>query len=672
MAVLHMQRFAICALKKDRKKILELLQQSGVVEVDKDLQEDEVFKKDDTQAQRTVFDRNAAQSEQALEILHVYEPEKKGLLAGLEGKPELEYSEYCDVIGNQDKIMATVKKLVLLDKKISENKAVILKRENQLEALEPWKNLDVPMDFQGTKKASAFVGTLPVVIEKEAIQATLVNNLEDGVDIDLEVVSIGKDQTYICVMCLRTDSAKVEEALRMMGFARPAQVGTLVPVKRQESLKEKIAILEAENEGLVEEIKSLASARSDIQRVSDYYRTRSTKYEVLGGLLQSKRTFTVTGYVPTRVAEGMKKGLEENFTLDIQLTEAEDEDVPVILDNNSFSQSFEGVVGYFGLPKKGELDPTTAMSFFYFALFGLMLSDAAYGAIITIVCFVVLKKFPRMGIDMKKSIKMFMYCGISTMFWGVMFGSYFGDVVDIVGKTFFGVDVTIPAVWFVPLDDPMRMLVYSMLFGLIHLFAGLGIKGYMLVKDKKYMDFFSQVVCWFVFLMGLIFLLLPSEIFASISQMIFVFPPALVVASKVAAIGGAIGLLLFSAWDKKNWGLRLALGAYELYNTTGWLSDVLSYSRLLALGLATGVIASVINQMGSMLGGGVLGAIVFILVFLGGHAFNIGINLLGAYVHTNRLQFVEFFGKFYEGGGRAFEPFTTNTKYVDIKEEMKL
>lgn len=119
----------------------------------------------------------------------------------------------------------------------------------------------------------------------------------------------------------------------------------------------------------------------------------------------------------------------------------------------------------------------------------------------------------------------------------------------------------------------------------------------------------------------------------------------------------------------KNFGLRLALGAYDLYNVTGWLSDVLSYSRLLALGLATGVIASVINQMGSMVGDGILGAIVFILVFIIGHAMNMAINILGAYVHTNRLQFVEFFGKFYEGGGKPFNPFKLNMKYVDIKEE---
>ena len=137
----------------------------------------------------------------------------------------------------------------------------------------------------------------------------------------------------------------------------------------------------------------------------------------------------------------------------------------------------------------------------------------------------------------------------------------------------------------------------------------------------------------------------------------------------VAKIAGAVGILLMSGRDKKNPALRLALGAYDLYNITGWLSDVLSYSRLLALGLATGVIASVINQMGSMLPNNIAGVILFLVIFVIGHTLNLAINLLGAYVHTNRLQFVEFFGKFYEGGGRAFHPFTPDTKYVDVKEE---
>ena len=183
------------------------------------------------------------------------------------------------------------------------------------------------------------------------------------------------------------------------------------------------------------------------------------------------------------------------------------------------------------------------------------------------------------------------------------------------------------------------------------------------------MDFFCDVVLWFMLLIGLILMLLPSDIFASIAQTTIVFPGWLNTLAQVMAAAGAIGIVLMSGRSNKNPALRIALGAYDLYNITGWLSDVLSYSRLLALGLATGVIASVINQMGSMLPNNVIGVIFFIIIFIFGHALNLAINLLGAYVHTNRLQFVEFFGKFYEGGGRPFHPFRENTKYAEIKEE---
>ena len=185
----------------------------------------------------------------------------------------------------------------------------------------------------------------------------------------------------------------------------------------------------------------------------------------------------------------------------------------------------------------------------------------------------------------------------------------------------------------------------------------------MQLKEGQLLDFFCDVVLWYVFLIGLILMLLPSEIFASIAQMEIVFPPFLNTLAKVLAIAGAVGLLLMSGRANKNPVLRLALGAYDIYNITGWLSDVLSYSRLLALGLATGVIASVVNQMGSMLGKSIAGVLLFAVVFVIGHAMNLAINLLGAYVHTNRLQFVEFFGKFLRpGGGKPFEPFENDYK----------
>ena len=152
---------------------------------------------------------------------------------------------------------------------------------------------------------------------------------------------------------------------------------------------------------------------------------------------------------------------------------AEDEEAPVLLKNNPLAESVEGVLSSYGLPAKHDIDPTAIMYWFYVIFFGLMLSDAAYGLIMTVACAAVLIAFPRMGRGMRKSMKMFLACGISTAVWGVLFGGFFGDLITVISTTFFGHPVSFPALWFVPLNDPMRMLIYSLLFGIIHLYFGL-------------------------------------------------------------------------------------------------------------------------------------------------------------------------------------------------------
>ena len=478
---------------------------------------------------------------------------------------------------------------------------------------------------------------------------------------------------YLAVLCLKEEAQQIEDALRSAGFARPSQSWEETPARQQEILQEEIGACRQKIAGIEEEIRTLAAGREDLQIMADYYRVRADKYEVLGQLPQSERTFVISGYIPQCAAGKTADALMEKYDCMADVEELqEDEEPPVILKNNPFSANMEGIVESYGLPVKGELDPTTIMSFFYVFFFGMMLSDAAYGLIVAVVCGVLVRKYPRMSPGMKKSLKLFFYCGLSTLVWGILFGGYFGNIVDIVSAKFFGRTITPPALWFVPLNEPMKLLLFSLLFGVIHLFTGLAIKGYLCIKDGKLMDFFCDVVLWFLLLVGLILMLLPSSLFASIAQMEILFPDWVNTLAAVLAAAGAVGIVLMSGRDKKNPALRLALGAYDLYNVTGWLSDVLSYSRLLALGLATGVIASVINQMASMLPNNVIGVILFIIIFIVGHAMNLAINLLGAYVHTNRLQFVEFFGKFYDGGGRPFHPFKENTKYAEVKEETLL
>ncbi|MEG0227888.1 MAG: V-type ATP synthase subunit I, partial [Lachnospiraceae bacterium] len=563
--------------------------------------------------------------------------------------------------------------LLALQKKIAETKSQIAKLEAQVETLSPWLTLDVPMNYTGTKKTEVLIGAISAEMSLEQIYVQIAEAMPDLENFDIQIVSSDQDQTCIVAISLKEEAGKLEEALRTFGFSKPSQVVQMVPREHKEKLEAEMKML---NESVIlteGKIREYATKREELRIISDYFRSRSRKYEVLGEVLQSQQTFIISGYVPAQKVPQIEEKLTSRYDLVVDIEGLkEDEESPILLQNGTFSGSVEGVIESYGLPIQSEIDPSKIVSFFYVFFFGLMLSDAAYGIIVFIACLVVLKKFPRMAEGMNKTLHMFMYCGLSTLVWGILFGGFFGDAVQVVSRVFFGHEIIVPALWFIPLNDPMKLLLYSMLFGTIHLFVGLGIKGYMCIRDKKYVDFVCDVVFWYALLIGLILILIPSDIFASIAGMKMAFPPALTMLSKVLAIGGAAGILLMSGRSSKNPGLRIALGAYDLYNITGWLSDVLSYSRLLALGLATGVIASVINQMGSMVGNNIFGVIVFIIVFIAGHLFNMAINLLGAYVHTNRLQFVEFFGKFYEGGGRAFHPFTTNTKYVDIKEETSL
>ena len=350
------------------------------------------------------------------------------------------------------------------------------------------------------------------------------------------------------------------------------------------------------------------------------------------------------------------------------------EEEPTLLENNRFSRNAEGVLESYGLPQHGHVDPTFIMSIFYVIFFGMMLSDAGYGIVMAVGTAVLLKKYPKMAEGTAKMLRLFFWCGLSTTFWGLMYGGFFGNAVDTIAQNFFGYtgDPIVKPLWFEPLKDPMRLLVYCMLFGLIHLFAGLGIKGYENLKNHDVTGFVSDVLAWYLFILGLVLMLIPSDIFASISGAKTVFPHPVNVLARVMALAGAALILMMGGRDHKNWGIRIALGAYDLYGVSGWLSDVLSYSRLLALGLATGVICNVINMMAVMGGRGVVGWIVFVIVFLLGHTMNLAINALGAYVHTNRLQFVEFFGKFYDAGGKPFRPFKTVNQYIEIKEEKTL
>ena len=369
----------------------------------------------------------------------------------------------------------------------------------------------------------------------------------------------------------------------------------------------------------------------------------------------------LTGYIPEKFTTALEKEITGKFTASVTFTDpSEDDDVPVMLENSGFSAPVEGITKMYAMPSKTDVDPTPIMSFFYYLFFGMMLSDAGYGLTMLIGTTIVLKKC-KLEESMYKTMKMFRNCGISTLIWGALFGSWFGDIVQVIGRDFFHKEIGSIALWFEPMDDPIKLLLYSFGLGILHLFLGVAVSFKMSWDDGRKLDAVLDTVPIYMIILGV------APLGASILTDV---PAILKTIGTPVLIAGVALLVLTSGRSSKSIFGKFFGGLYALYNTaTGWLSDILSYSRLLALGLATGSIAGVINLIGTMPENTVFKAILLVIVFIVGHSVNMAINLLGAYVHTDRLQFVELFSKFYTGGGREFEPLTVNTQYIKFKEE---
>ena len=670
MAVVPMKKVLICGLKTDRKAILELLQRRGEVEISDMVEEDQTFKRMDVSSSRAVFERNQALAEQALQVLDKYQPEEKGLLAGFEGRQPLSLKEYEDGAKGHDDVMRTARRILDLEQQAAQNMGEIPKLEQQMDALMPWKDFDLPLNFQGTKQSSAFIGSVQGGTQLEDLYQMMGQYAPETQTVDISLVSQSKEMTCFFLVCAKEEALMVEDALRKMEFVR-APLTSQIPAKRAEELKRQIEEAKSQIEAAKEQIGQLATEREKIKFVMDYYAMRAEKYGVLNRLPQSARVFLITGYMPADREEAMRRELESRFDVVFETEEPKDgEDVPVLLHNKKLAEPVETVVESYSMPGPGEMDPSAIVACTYYILVGLMLSDAAYGLIMVGACLYCLKKLKHIEPGFEKTLRMFLYCGISTTVCGFLFGSFFGDAVNVIATTFFNrPDIRLAPLWFEPVSAPMKMLVFSFAVGIIHLFMGLGAKLYSCVKNGQIVDGIYDAVFWYMLVGGSIVYLLTMSMVTDMLGLGFTLPAPVGTISAVIAVIGLVGIILTSGRESRSWVKRLLKGLYGAYGITSYLSDILSYSRLLALGLATSVISTVFNKLGSMLGNSIPGIILFILVFVIGHTLNLAINALGAYVHTNRLEFVEFFGKFYDGGGRKFQPFAIHTKYYNVKED---
>lgn len=663
-----MKRINVYALKKNRKNILEELQRRGVIQIEDVSLDDKIFKKEETAQKQSLFFKASSNAKQAYEILESYVKYDKVFLSSFAGRTPISKEDYYTFTAEKDVIMSVASDISNLQKEIVQINADIVKYSSQIESLKPWESFDAPMTLKGTGKTAALIGSFSDSKTYEEIMLSICESLETIDDIHLEIVSSSENLTCVFILCKKEKKDILFDSLRAIGFSAPPVISKVAPLERIKVLEKRIIEKEHLTEQKKAEIISFKGMRNAFKFMEDYYLMRADKYAKIELLANSKKTFILTGYIKADISENVSQSLEKNFEAYVEIEELkDDEQAPVALKNNALVAPVESVLETYSLPKKGEVDPTSVMAIFYYIFFGMMFSDAGYGILMSALCAFALKKFKNMEDGLKRSVKMFMYCGITTTIFGFLYGSFFGDAVTVIGKTFFDVDIAFPTLWINPVTEPMTLLMISLLLGIIHLFFGLGMKAYTHIVNKNYISIIYDVISWYLFVGGLILLLMTTTIMEGFAG--FMLPSVFATIGGICAAVGALIILFFEGRGSKPI-IRFLKGAYGLYGITSYLSDILSYSRLLALGLATGVIAQVFNQIAAMGGKSIVGVIVFILIFIIGHTLNIGINAMGAYVHTNRLQFVEFFGKFYEGGGKKFEPFKIKTKNYKIKEEI--
>lgn len=656
-----MKNVRIIALRKDRKRLLEHLQDSALVQVKKSETPGEGFERVDLSSQTQVFERNVALTEQALKILSNHAPEKEGMLSSFKGRRVIEPDELGEIAKKSKHVISVCGRIVELDKECSDNAVEEVKVRSQLSSLEVWQKLDIPLNTVSTKSTAVFIGSLPEqYTEKTLREAIAAENPKLDCEVEVEYSESGLTCAVVFTPLKQKNLA--EEVLRVLGYYRPLSPTSKIPKEKAEYLRQKSERLKKETEDAIAEIKSLAGEREHIKETRDYFRVRADKYSVINSLDHSKHVFIIEGYVPEEDCEKLKELCEHAAVCTVEFSDAGD-DAPVKLKNNRFAEPAQGILTMYAVPSKVDVDPTPLLAFFFYFFFGMMFSDAGYGILMVLATTLMIKLF-KPDKKMKNNLRLFRYCGISTTLWGLVFGSIFGDAPASLYNYFANpaepmtMAKLLPWPTLDPQKDALTLMVISIAFGLIHILVGMGCKFWMCLKQKDYAGAFFDTGLWMLLLVGI------AVLAAGMA-----FSPVLVTVGAVIAIACAVGLVLTQGRGKKGIIGKAVGGLASLYDITSYVSDLLSYSRLLALGLTTGVMAQVFNMLATMMGKSVAGFIFLIVIFIIGHLINIGLNALGSYVHTMRLQYVEMFSKFYEGGGKEFEPFSLQSNFIKIQEE---
>ena len=522
-----------------------------------------------------------------------------------------------------------------------------LKELREKEALlRKWSVLDFyPKDIFKHPYTKTKMGTIP-----QATDNAYLEGLKQSELISVHEVYHTREEIGLLVTYPRKAQQAAKEELAKAHFSIVWYAFEEAPsVELEKNLKAQQAVVEAKKK-VLDDLQEEKDLLRQLQLSAEVTYNELQKEQAKNELVNGQHVFVLQGWLTTKAVDAVevqlkdKLGEGEYVFLPLEIAEEEYEEVPTVLENNTFLQPFENLTEMYGLPKYGELDPTPYTAPFYLVFFGMMAADLGYGALLWLGTFIMLKFF-HFDKGTNRNLKFFHLLSYPVMIWGIVFGSAFGADLP-----------------FQPLSlskDLITIMILSIIFGVIQIMVGLSLGAYSNLKKKAYTDAYTSHLGWLAIITGIILYVLGSMVL-NISWIA-------TIGSSIAIIA-AIAIVVVTVLSSENkWG-GLASGLYNLYGISGYVADVVSYTRLMALAVSGGSIASAFNMLvGFLPPVARFTAGIFLIVALQG--LNIFLSFLGAYVHGLRLQFVEFFGKFYDGGGHALKPFKTYEKYVDIKQQ---
>lgn len=651
MAIVKMKKLKLMIASSQREELLRELMLLGCVEVSqppaaeegKELSLGRVDVPDLVKL-RTMQTMLAS----SITALKKYAPEKGGVGVILSPLPDVRTDVLLDETSLTDDLNVA-REILALDERIRKNGIERNAKLVEMEGMVPWLSLDLPMEVSGTESSAVIRGTMPASVDFSAAQAALA---EAAPLAELMLVSSDRSFHYLVMISHREQLDAAQGVLRTMGFAPMSTSeyeGTAAEIIRRD--EEAIADWTQEEAEAIRKLEEKARYRETLKLRYDSLATMIARADAESRLLCTESVSLFEGWVPAE-QEGQLAAVLNRYDAAWETadpTEDEYPQVPVKLKNGRIARSLNAVTEMYSLPAYDGIDPNPYMAPFFIFFYGMMMADMGYGLLMILVCLLVLKKKkPARG--MRNFFELFLWCGISTLGWGAVTGGFFGDAPYQVAKilnpetTFAGLPALIS-----PLEDTVMILVGAVAMGFVHIVTGMAIGFADNLKRGDWKAAINDQVAWWV-------------VFAGIGCFVLGLGPW------VLALGGI--LVVAGSW-LTNEGLGKITGIFgSLYsNVTGYFGDLLSYARLMALMLAGSVIAQVFNTLGAIPGN----IIFFLVISLAGNALNLGLNLLGCFVHDLRLQCLEFFGKFYKDGGIPFRPLNIQTRYfniADYKEEV--